>query len=116
MNSSPYARALLIFLALSVIAALTIYYFCPNVLLATLAGVNLGSFGLFAYDKAAASADSLRVPEFSLLLSALLGGSAGALFAIALLRHKSRKASFQAKLVLVLALQVVVFILLKQKS
>ena len=59
------------------------------VLLAYLAGVNLATFGLYAYDKSGAKLGLLRVPENTLHLFALAGGTPSALMAQVLLRHKT---------------------------
>ncbi|WP_339650114.1 DUF1294 domain-containing protein [Halopseudomonas pelagia] len=59
------------------------------------AGVSLVSFFLYWSDKRAAEQSSQRTPEKVLHLSELLGGWPGALVAQQLLRHKTRKASYQ---------------------
>lgn len=73
-----WARALPDLLALAIVSASTI------------------CFLLYAWDKGAAQANRRRTPEATLHLWALLGGWPGALMAQHVLRHKSRKASFQA--------------------
>lgn len=60
-----------------------------------LALVNVGAFGLFAYDKRQAVTHGWRVPERQLQLSALVGGWIGGLTAMSTIRHKSKKKSFQ---------------------
>ena len=68
-------------------------------------GVNLATFGQYAYDKRAAQRDDWRIPEAVLHGHALLGGSPAALLAQQTLRHKTRKTSFQFVFWLIVALQ-----------
>ena len=64
--------------------------------LAALYGAASGlAFLAYGLDKSAARADRWRIPERTLHLFGLAGGWPGALVAQQLLRHKSRKASFQ---------------------
>ena len=53
------------------------------------------AFGAYAFDKSAARNDQWRTQESTLHFFALVGGWPGALAAQRLLRHKSRKQSFQ---------------------
>lgn len=53
------------------------------------------TFGAYAFDKSAARNDQWRTKENTLHLFALVGGWPGALAAQRLLRHKSKKQSFQ---------------------
>jgi uncharacterized membrane protein YsdA (DUF1294 family)/cold shock CspA family protein len=53
------------------------------------------AFGAYALDKSAAKNDRWRTQENTLHLFALIGGWPGALVAQRLLRHKSKKQSFQ---------------------
>lgn len=74
---------------------------------AWLLSVNIATFGLYAYDKSAASrAGRSRVPERTLHLFALLGGTPAAWLAQQKLRHKTTKASFRRLFRSVLALQI----------
>lgn len=68
----------------------------PSVLALAFVGASVVCFVLYAWDKGAAEANRRRTPEATLHLWALLGGWPGALVAQHVLRHKSRKASFQA--------------------
>ena len=56
---------------------------------------SLVTFIAYAHDKSAARNDQWRTPESTLHCLALIGGWPGALAAQRLLRHKSRKQSFQ---------------------
>lgn len=76
-----------------------------NTALAGLAAANLGSFGLFWFDKAQARSHGRRVPERTLLWAALLGGI-GAWLGQQVLRHKTRKQPFRSWLGLVLTLHL----------
>ena len=59
------------------------------------AGVNVGSAGLFYYDKEQAKARQWRVPEATLCASALAGGWVGGQWAMQQFKHKTVKRSFQ---------------------
>jgi uncharacterized membrane protein YsdA (DUF1294 family)/cold shock CspA family protein len=67
----------------------------PFVVLALYLAASAVSFILYARDKAAAARGQWRVAEDTLHLLSLLGGWPGALVAQNVLRHKSKKASFQ---------------------
>ena len=56
-----------------------------------LIGINLTAFIVFGLDKGRARAGKWRVSERTLLLLSLAGGSLGALSAMLLFRHKTRK-------------------------
>lgn len=67
---------------------------------------NLGVFGVYAFDKLAAKRGWRRVPEANLIGMAALAGAPGALLAMLLLRHKTRKPRFNVGVPLLLAAQV----------
>lgn len=67
----------------------------PPALLWLYCGASLIAFIAYALDKSAAQNDRWRTQESTLHLFALLGGWPGALAAQRLLRHKSKKFSFQ---------------------
>jgi uncharacterized membrane protein YsdA (DUF1294 family) len=80
-------------------------------LLAWLAGVNLVALILYGLDKALSGLKWPRVPEATLLVVALAGGTVGALAGMQLFRHKTRKTSFGVKFWLVVVLQVALVVL-----
>jgi uncharacterized membrane protein YsdA (DUF1294 family)/cold shock CspA family protein len=66
---------------------------------------SIASYGAYAYDKAQAQSSGLRVPEAVLHLMSALGGSPGSFVAMRTLRHKTKKAAFQAIFWLIVAAQ-----------
>jgi uncharacterized membrane protein YsdA (DUF1294 family) len=72
--------------------------------------LNLATFAIFGFDKAAAVAKRPRVPERALLTLAALGGSPAALLARPAFRHKTRKQPFSAWLTLIVFVQVVLIV------
>lgn len=83
------------FLVFVVVAVVTGHL--PIAVLALYLVASLIAFFAYAFDKSAALRNQWRTQESTLHLFALLGGWPGALAAQRLLRHKSAKASFQAK-------------------
>lgn len=71
-----------------------------------LLGMNLLAFVLMGEDKRRAQRGARRVPERTLLLSAALGGSLGALAGMLSWRHKTRKRKFTLGLPGILLLQL----------
>ncbi len=68
--------------------------------------VNLLAFGMYAIDKRAAKKRRWRIPEAHLICIALLGGSAGALIAMLLFRHKTKHLKFTVTVPLLLIFQL----------
>ncbi|MEC3909656.1 DUF1294 domain-containing protein [Sphingobium sp. CR2-8] len=64
---------------------------------------NLIAFALFGTDKRRARTGARRVAERTLLLWALVGGTAGALVGRHVFRHKTRKQPFSTLLWLIVA-------------
>ena len=73
---------------------------------------TLIAFVLMGADKWKAKHNSWRVPEKTLFLTALLGGSVGALAGMYLFRHKTRHKRFTMGIPLVLILQLALLCLL----
>lgn len=79
----------------------------PNdTLLLPLAVINLISFVLFGIDKYKAKHDLWRIPEKTLFLFAILGGSVGAILGMKLFHHKTRHKRFSLGLPLIFVLQL----------
>ena len=80
-----------------------------NYLIYWLVFINLFSFVLFGADKARAKKGAWRIPERTLILSAVLGGSVGAMAGMQMFRHKTRHRKFTIGLPVIFALQAAVF-------
>ena len=71
-----------------------------------LLAVNILAFVLFGVDKQKARRNKWRIPEKTLILSAVIGGSAGAILGMRFFRHKSRKARFAIGVPVILLVQI----------
>lgn len=72
--------------------------------------INVLVFIFAGYDKSQARKNNRRIPEKTLFLMALIGGSPGLLTAMLLFRHKTSKTSFIVKFVLILIIQALLII------
>lgn len=70
--------------------------------------INAITFAVYGYDKFCAKKGAWRVPEIRLLGLAALGGSAGALLAMFLFRHKTKHLKFTIGVPVILGLQIFV--------
>jgi uncharacterized membrane protein YsdA (DUF1294 family) len=77
-----------------------------------LAILNGVSFALFAADKRRARRGRRRIPESTLLGSALVSGTIGAWLGVRLLRHKTRKPRFLLALAVITALDAALLVFL----
>lgn len=68
--------------------------------------VNLISFLLFGLDKRRAKQSRWRIPEKTLFILALVGGTPGALAGMRLFRHKTRHRAFALGLPVILLVQL----------
>lgn len=68
--------------------------------------INAAVFFLMLTDKFRARKNLWRIPEATLMLFALLGGSVGALLGMYTFRHKTRKVKFFVGIPVILALQI----------
>lgn len=71
-----------------------------------LAVVNLLAFALMAIDKLKAFKGARRIPEKVLFLSALIGGSMGAIVGMFSFRHKTKHLSFVIGMPVILLVQL----------
>lgn len=71
-----------------------------------LAAVNVLAFSLFVQDKWKARNRQWRISEGTLLFLAVIGGSVGALAAMSIFRHKTRKAKFAIGIPVILVVQI----------
>ena len=71
-----------------------------------LAAVNLVTFTVYGVDKAKARRGAWRVPEKTLFLLPLLGGSVGALLGMLVFRHKTKHWFFVWGIPLILLAQI----------
>lgn len=74
--------------------------------------INLSASVVFGWDKLCAKRGCWRVPEKILLLLAFLGGSVGAMAAMALFRHKTRHLKFIYGVPLIFVLQIAALVYL----
>lgn len=77
-----------------------------------LAVVNLAAFALMGVDKRRAKRGAWRIPERTLFLPAILGGSPGAILGMQVFRHKTRHRQFMIGMPLILLVQLVIVVLL----
>jgi uncharacterized membrane protein YsdA (DUF1294 family) len=87
--------AVLACLFVAVLGGLAISGDLPPAVPTLYVAASLTAFILYWADKTAAVSGRRRTPEDTLLVIGLFGGWPGALVAQHLIRHKSRKASFQ---------------------
>ena len=81
-----------------------------------LAVVNLAAFALMGVDKRRAKRGAWRIPERTLFLPAILGGSPGAILGMQMFRHKTRHRQFMIGMPLILLVQMVIVGLLIWKG
>ncbi len=77
-----------------------------NYLIYWLVFINAFSFALFGIDKAKAKRRAWRIPERTLILSAVLGGSVGAMIGICTFHHKTRHRKFTIGVPVIFIIQV----------
>lgn len=73
---------------------------------------NLVGFVLMGVDKHKAKKKQWRIPEKTLFLSAILGGSIGALYGMHLFRHKTKHKSFVFGMPTILVVQMLLVIII----
>ncbi len=78
--------------------------------------INLVAFAVFGIDKKRAKKGQWRIPEKTLFLSAILGGSIGALLGMYIFRHKTKHWYFQIGIPAIMILQIAAVYLLSAKG
>lgn len=73
--------------------------------------INLFAFCTYGIDKWKAKKGAWRVPEKTLLILALIGGSAGAIAGMMCFRHKTRKAKFMITVPVIFVVEVILLII-----
>lgn len=68
--------------------------------------INVAAFVLMGLDKRKAKKNLWRIPEKTLFLSAILGGSAGAIAGMYVFHHKTRHWYFVIGMPLILVIQI----------
>ncbi len=86
-----------------------------KLLIAWLALVNALGFLLMGADKRKAVRGAWRIPERTLFVTALLGGTPGVIAGMRAFRHKTRHWQFRYGLPVLLALQLAVVVLLLRR-
>lgn len=75
--------------------------------------INALGFVLMRVDKQRAKRKLWRIPEATLLATAILGGSIGSLLGMYLFRHKTKHPKFAIGIPLILAVQIIIYFALK---
>ena len=83
-----------------------------TLILVYLAVINLISFTAMGVDKSKARKRSWRIPESTLFVLALIGGSIGSIAGMHLFRHKTRHWYFLYGMPAILFLQILIVIVL----
>lgn len=72
----------------------------------SLAVINVITFFMYGIDKLKAKKGSWRIPESTLLLLAIVGGSIGAWFGVKVWHHKTMHKKFKYGIPLIMAIQI----------
>ena len=76
-----------------------------------LALISIIAAGLTVYDKSAAKSGSPRVRERTLLLVAVLGGSAAMFITMRIIRHKTRRMKFMLGIPIIIIIQAAAIVI-----
>ena len=83
--------------------------------IAFFATINVFSFIYFRLDKRKAQKNQQRIPERSLLIMTLFGGTIGSILGMLLFNHKIAKKSFVIKIMLIIIIQILILYLIYNK-
>lgn len=87
-----------------------------GLLLSYIIGVNVITFVVYGIDKLKAKKGKWRVPETTLLLLAIVGGSVGAWCGVKVWHHKTMHAKFKYGIPLIMAMQAGLLVYLMTKA
>ena len=73
-------------------------------------GINIISFILMGWDKYLAKNNLWRISEYTLISTALLGGTIGTILGMIIFRHKTKKKSFRIMIPLIVIIQILVLL------
>ena len=85
-------------------------------LLFCIIGVNVITFVVYGIDKLKAKKGKWRVPETTLLLLAIIGGSVGAWCGVKVWHHKTMHAKFKYGIPLIMAMQAGLLVCLMTRA
>ena len=74
--------------------------------------INIVGFAIMGIDKRKAIKRTFRIPEATLFIVALIGGSVGSILGMQVFRHKTRHWYFVFGMPAILAIQIALFIFL----
>ena len=74
--------------------------------------INIVGFAMMGIDKRKAIKRAFRIPEATLFIVALIGGSMGSIMGMQVFRHKTRHWYFALGMPAILVLQVILLVLL----
>ena len=80
--------------------------------IAFLTTINICSFIYFGLDKRKAKKNQQRIPEKSLLIMTLFGGTFGSILGMIFFNHKTAKRNFILKILVILLLQILILYLI----
>ena len=83
-----------------------------TMLLSYFAAVNLIGFALMGIDKYKAKTRAVRIPEATLFIIAVIGGSIGSILGMYTFRHKTRHRSFVYGMPFILLVQIALIVAL----
>ncbi len=72
--------------------------------------INVAGFLSMAVDKSKARRNKWRIPEATLFLFAIFGGSLGCLLGMRIFRHKTQKPKFYIGIPIILGIQVLLIV------
>lgn len=78
--------------------------------------INLTAFAIFGIDKKRAKKGQWRIPEKTLFLSAILGGSIGAILGMYIFHHKTKHWYFQFGIPAIMIVQIAAVYWLSRKG